>query len=80
MTDINSASAILAIKPNYLAFKTLKLLCTCFIHRSREFAAGISASLEYVTMFISNKTYLDLEAAFSMPGVSMFYGAFGFVG
>lgn len=58
----------------------IKIFNKFFACRSREFAAGINASLEYVTMFISNKTYLDLEVAFSIPGVTLFYGVIGFIG
>lgn len=75
-------SKILKARTEYFSLqeKHSKYKYVYFINRSREFSAGASASLQYVTMFVSNKTYLDLESALSMPGVTILYGAFGLVG
>lgn len=48
--------------------------------RSRGSASGIVAALCYVMVFISTKTYLDLEHALGMPGIVFLYGAVGVVG
>lgn len=43
------------------------------IFRTRVLAGGIAGSINYFLGFIAKKTYLDLEIALSMPGVTLLY-------
>lgn len=46
-------------------------LWICF--RTRGFATGIAASVDYLMAFSTIKTYYNLETSLSLPGVSLLY-------
>lgn len=48
--------------------------------RSREYASGFAAAFNCMVIFISAKTYFNLEHTFSLPGVALFYGIVGVLG
>uniref|UniRef100_A0A182VVZ1 Major facilitator superfamily (MFS) profile domain-containing protein n=1 Tax=Anopheles minimus TaxID=112268 RepID=A0A182VVZ1_9DIPT len=56
------------------------LLSEVFPFRNRSLACGITAALHYVMSFVTTKTYFNLESAFSLPGVILFYGVMGMIG
>uniref|UniRef100_A0A182R125 Major facilitator superfamily (MFS) profile domain-containing protein n=1 Tax=Anopheles farauti TaxID=69004 RepID=A0A182R125_9DIPT len=56
------------------------LLSEVFPFRNRSLACGITAALHYVMSFVTTKTYFNLESAFSLPGVILFYGVMGIIG
>uniref|UniRef100_A0AAG5D5T8 Major facilitator superfamily (MFS) profile domain-containing protein n=1 Tax=Anopheles atroparvus TaxID=41427 RepID=A0AAG5D5T8_ANOAO len=56
------------------------LLSEVFPFRNRSLACGITAALHYVMSFVTTKTYFNLESAFSLPGVILFYGLMGIIG
>lgn len=56
------------------------LLSEVFPFRNRSLACGITAALHYVMSFVTTKTYFNLESAFSLPGVILFYGVMGAIG
>lgn len=49
-------------------------------NRSRGIANGIAASAFYLTLFITKKTYLNLEKTLSLAGVSLLYTCVCFLG
>lgn len=49
-------------------------------NRSRAFASGLAASVNYLLAFAGTKTYFDLENILSLPGVIGLYGLVGVVG
>lgn len=48
--------------------------------RSRAFASGLVAAVNYLLAFAATKTYYDLETFLSLPGVILFYGIIGIIG
>lgn len=48
--------------------------------RSRAFASGLVAGLNYLLAFAATKTYYDLEVLLSLPGVICLYGVVGVLG
>lgn len=48
--------------------------------RSRAFASGLVAAVNYMLAFAATKTYYDLETFLSLPGVILFYGIIGIFG
>ncbi|XP_055542460.1 facilitated trehalose transporter Tret1-like [Wyeomyia smithii] len=56
------------------------LLSEVFPFKNRSLACGITAALNYVMTFVTTKTYFNLESAFSLPGVILFYGICGSIG
>lgn len=56
------------------------LLSEVFPFKSRGIATGLTAGLNYVMLFISIKTYLNLENWLSLYGVVWFYGGIGIMG
>lgn len=45
-----------------------------FTFRSRGFATGITAALNYAMTFVTTKTYYNLEISLGLYGVIWFYG------
>ncbi|XP_055607908.1 facilitated trehalose transporter Tret1-like [Uranotaenia lowii] len=56
------------------------LLSEVFPFKYRSLACGITAALNYTMTFVTTKTYFNLESAFSLPGVILFYGICGCIG
>ncbi|PSN58488.1 hypothetical protein C0J52_00818, partial [Blattella germanica] len=56
------------------------LLSEVFPFRTRGLSGGVSAAGCYVFLFLSSKTYLDVERSFSLAGGFLFYGAISCVG
>lgn len=56
------------------------LLSEVFPFKSRGYATGIAAGINYMMAFVATKTYYNLESILSMPGVTLFYGFIGVVG
>lgn len=58
-------------------------LITIFVffgYRTRGFATGIAAGVNYFMAFIATKTYYNFENWFSLPGVTLLYGTIGALG
>uniref|UniRef100_A0A1B0CIY0 Putative sugar transporter n=1 Tax=Lutzomyia longipalpis TaxID=7200 RepID=A0A1B0CIY0_LUTLO len=51
------------------------LLSEVFPFKARATSAGLVAALYYVMIFISTKTYLDLERGLGLDGIIWFYGS-----
>ncbi|XP_031622751.1 facilitated trehalose transporter Tret1-like [Contarinia nasturtii] len=56
------------------------LFSEIFPFKSRGIACGVSASTLFVFVFIGEKTYLNLEATLSLPGVSLLFTCISFFG
>lgn len=51
-----------------------------FFCRSRGFATGLTAAVNYVMAFIATKTYYNLETWLGLQYVTCLYGAIGILG
>ncbi len=51
-----------------------------FIYRTRAFAAGISAAINYIMAFITTKTYYNLEKSLTLFGVITLYAVIDVLG
>ncbi|XP_037050613.1 facilitated trehalose transporter Tret1-like isoform X2 [Bradysia coprophila] len=56
------------------------LLSEVFPFKSRGFATGITAAINYLLTFISVKTYLNFETWFTLSGIMWIYGVAGLFG
>ena len=56
------------------------LLSEVFPFRTRGLSGGVSAAGCYVFLFLSSKTYLDVEHSFNLFGAFLFYGTISCVG
>lgn len=55
-------------------------MCFIYCFRSRAFASGLVAAVNYLLAFAATKTYYDLEMFLSLPGVLLLYGIIGIIG
>lgn len=53
------------------------MMSEIFPFKSRSFYCGIVAAENQLLAFFATKTYYDLEAWLSLPGVILFYGMLG---
>jgi len=56
------------------------LLSEVFPFKSRAYAIGLVAGINFILAFIGSKSYYNLEVAISLAGVTCVYGVFGIVG
>lgn len=56
------------------------MMCEVFSVKSKAFATGLVATILYLSMFLSSKSFYILETLMTLPGLGIFYGGIGLIG
>lgn len=56
------------------------MLSELFPFKSRCFASGLTAAINYISMFCATKSFYDIERWLSLPSALLLYGSIGTIG
>lgn len=74
------AFAILRFCSTGLISIPLMMFGELFPFNTRSLATGITTAINFIVLFVANKTFVNVESVFSLPGALAVYGIIGAIG